>query len=578
MKNKLFIVLPILLVGLVGCGNKGGNKNSSKPIDFYEFHQLALKMDEKDNPLKYATIHGYAYDYEDTEHYNFALEDKYVLNEEGDIQIESSAYNTLQIYNLANLKASDVEDDDACVYYKYADGRLGYYMEWYDGIERYEFNKYGRIIHAETEYREPEIHDDRVLIIPPMEADMDLTVTWSKKHVDSKSYFLGFDGNGGMMENGKGAMILAFPKTTDEIFINVLRSVNPFLAGYEGSWLARCLGIHDEYQVINQSLVYDADYIANMRFGYFYFTEQTKQITVELTVEVGYQTCIQLQFGESVYQESIYVTENNYVLRATLNYGNYIEPRAKRDIHVLRVFGKVYSVSFANQSGLYNKQNAGLLAAEYSFSETWVAQVPSYAFKGCSNLEGIEWPSDEASLIYVDSYAFFGCGQNKWQLFLDKNLSLNDYALSGCSAVVVWDIDKIPSNTSDPGYDAWHTRPGNWSETYDSGFEGKQAYYAWSDFVCQIGGGAADETKEYIFAIYWTEDIHLLNVASQDAAYNTTVTVYDDQFSELQELIVTDEETSRINSFSYQANEWIYISVQHTGTDVIEVQFGFVIL
>ena len=573
MKNKLFVVLPILLVGLVGCGgNKGGNKNRTTPIDYYNFHQLALKADEKDNPLKYATIHGYAYDYEDTEHYNFALEDKYVLNEEGDLQIESSAYNTLQIYNLANLKASDVEDDDACVYYKFADGRLGYYMEWYDGIERYEFNKYGRLIHAETEYREPEIHDDRVLIIPPMEADMDLTVTWSKKHVDSKSYFLGFDGNGGMMENGKGAMILAFPKTTDEIFINVLHSVNPFLIGYEGSWLVRAIGYHDEYQIINQSLVYDAEYITNMRFGYFYFTEQTKQITVELTVEVGYQTCIQLQFGESVYQESIYVTENNYVLRATLNYGNYIEPRAKRNIHVLRVFGKVYSVSFANQSGLYNKQNAGLLAAEYSFSETWVAQVPSYAFKGCSNLEGIEWPSEEASLIYVDSYAFFGCGRNKWQLFLDKNLSLNDNALSGCTAMVIWELSKIPTNTEDPGYDAWHTRPGNWSETYDSGFEGKQAYLAWADFDCEIGGD-----NEYIFAIYWTDVMDLLTVSSQDMAHKTAVTVYDDQYNEVQKLIVADPAGSMSAPFSYEEDNWIYISVTHTTSDIIDVFFEFTV-
>ena len=572
MKNKLFIVLPLLLVGLVGCGGKGGgDKNRTTPIDFYKFHQLALKADEKDNPNRYATAFGYAYDYDEEEEFEFALEEKFTLNDEGNLVKTSAIYPCTFILPLINQKALDVEDDDACVYYKYADGRIGYYMEWYDGREYYEFNKYGRIINCFTERITPEIHDDRrVLEIPPMDADMDLTVTWSKKEVESKSYFLGFDAKDGTMANGRSAMILEFPKNTTETFINVLRNVQPFSLGEQGSWLARCFGVHDEYQVINQSLVYDAEYVANYRFGYFYFIEETTEMTVEITVQVGYEACIQVQFGEGYYQETVYPTENDYTVRVTLKYGKFIEPRAKRELHVLRIYGEIYSVAFANQTGLFNRQNSGLLAAVYDFTVTRVAQVPSYAFNGCNVLEAVEWPSDEASLIYVASYAFYNCGQYMWQLYLYKNLSLDDYALSGCSAVVIWDLDKIPNNTEEPGYDGWHTKPDNWSDTFDTGFEGHTAYYAWDDFDCEIGGD-----NEYIFAIYWTDVMDSIQVSSQDLANKTAVTVYDDQFNELQNLIVAEEGASRTATFSYQEFQWIYISVTHTTSDIIDVFFTF---
>lgn len=578
MKNKLFIVLPILLVGLVGCGNKsGGNKNKSTPIEFPEWNQLALKAEERNNPNKYASALGYAYDYLFEERYDFALEDKYSLNEEGNLEaIEGKiAYRDVFVYNIINQKASLVENDEACVYYKKSNGGLGFYFVWRNGLERYEFDKYGRLTRAVTELTPTLPHDDRRMVDPIMLADMDMTVTWSKNLVESKSYYLGFDAgfDEGFFEDYKSAKILQFPKTTDKAFIDVLHETMPFCLGKEGAWICRSFGVHNENQTINQSLVYDIEYVANFHFGAFTFDENTTEITVEFFVEYAQTAFVQLQFGEGVYQENVYCTdENGYTKQVTLKYGNYVEPRAKRNYHSLFVYGKVYSVAFANQNGLLNRQNAGLIFADYNFSETYVAKVPSYAFNGCTILEGINWPgTDEPYMIYVARAAFYNCGQYMWQLELTTKLHLDDNALEGCTAVIIYNLSKIPNNTEDDGYEAWRTLPsawGGWSDTFDGGFEGHFTYLAWDDFDLECSG-----VSEYTFAIYWEETIDSILIQNQDGYHLTTVTIYDDAFNELQEC----EFDSHGNyTFNYSGtNEWIYITVNHTGDDNPDVFFIF---
>lgn len=576
MKNKLFIVLPLLLVGLVGCGNKGGNKDKTTPIEYPKWHELALQMEEKSNPNKYASALGYAYDF-DTERINFALEDKYSIDEEGNlVAIDGQiAYRDDNVYNIINQRAFMVENDEACTFYKHSKGGLGFYYTWYDGIERYEFDKYGRLTHAVTEFVNPVDHDDCRAHIPYMLANMDITVTWSKKLVESQSYYLGFDGGIGVFEDNKSAKILQFPKTTDKAFVDVLNETHPFALGKQnGGWVCRSFGVHNEHQTINQSLVYDTEYITNFQFGYFTFDSNTTEITVEFTVQVGQQACVQLQFGESIYQKNINqpVEEGDYVEKVTLKYGNYVEPRAKRDYRTLSVFGYVYSVAFADQNGLLNRQNAGLIYADYSFSETWSAKVPSYAFSGCSILEGIDWPGIDAYLIYVDSYAFYNCGQYMWQLELTTKLSMNDNALSGCTAVIMFNLSKIPNNTEDPGYEAWRTLPTNWgawSATFDNGFEGHFTYEAWDDFICECQG-----ESEYTFAIYWEETMDSLQVQLGDLLGHTTVVIYDDAFNELKEMEFNSE-NHYTDVYAYQANEWIYITVTHTSTDNPDVFFTF---
>ena len=576
MKNKLFIVLPILLVGLVGCGGKGGNKNKETPIEFPEWNRLALKAEEKNNPNKYASALGYEYDYMAEERYDFALEDKYSLNEEGNLEaIEGKiAYRDDFVYDIVNWKASLVENNEACVYYKKSNGGLGFYYVWPNGLERYEFDKYGRLERAVTKLTPTRPHDDRRMVAPIMLADMDMTVTWSKNLVESKSYYLGFDAgfDEGFFENNKCAKILQFPKTTDKAFIDVLHETQAFNLGKQGGWICRSFGIHDEYQTINQSLVYDIDYITNFHFGVFTFDENTTEITVEFTVQVGYEACVQLQFGEGTYQKVIYPAENDYVEKVTLKYGNYVEPRAKRNYHSLFVYGKVYSVAFANQNGLFNRQNAGLIYADYNFSETWTANVPSYAFNGCTILENIDWPGLDAYMIYVARAAFYNCGQYMWQLELTAKLHLDDYALEGCTAVILFNLSKIPNNTEDPGYEAWRTLPsawGGWSDTFDGGFEGHFTYEAWDDFICECQG-----ESEYTFAIYWEETMDSLQVQLGDLLGHTTVVVYDDAFNELKEMEFNSE-NHYTDVYSYQANEWIYITVTHTSTDNPDVFFTF---
>ena len=580
MKNKLFIMLPFLLVGLVGCGNKGGGKkDTTTPIDFYNFHQLALQLDEKDNPNKYGSALGYAYDYNSEDaRINFALEDKYEIDSAGNVQYVEGyvAYRDLNVYNIVNLKASMVEDDDMAVYYKHSNGGLGYYMIWADGIERYEFDQFGRLIHAVTEYDSPEAVDDRrVLLVPYMDADMDLTVTWSKTLSVSGDYHLGFDAQGGIFEDRKTAKILTFPKDTTETYFDVLKDLKPFYLGKEpGGWTERGSGYLDRFQPVSQDLAFDVtEYITNFMFGTAIFDETTTEITLEYTVDTGYQTCVQFQFGESFYQKSLYTGEGPHVERVTLQYGNYEEPRARRDDRTLHIYGKVYSVTFANADGIYNPKNAGLLSMYYEFSESWVAKVPSYSFKGCNNLRGIYLPDDESCLVYIADHAFASCGQNGWQLWITKNLAMDEDALNGCTATVVYSLSKIPNNTEDPGYEAWRTFPisddGPWDTNYANGFEGHFTFEAYADFVYQIDGEG-----ECTFAIYWEDNLASITVQSLDLYNNTDVIIYDEFFSEMETLDL-NMDNSYTNTYAYQANEWIYITVIHDTEDTSTVRFSF---
>ena len=576
MKNKLFVLLPILLVGLVGCGNKGsgGSKNKATEIQFPEFAELATEADQKDNPNQYVKAYGYIFN-DDDEHFDFALDDWFVLSE-GNLNYSEDItpiYRSEYVSFVASMIAIEVEDDDLCTYYKLSNGGLKYQFNYVDGIESYEFDKYGRIVKAYTEYREPEQEDDprSRRIDYYLEKTFNLTFTWGKiLPAERDCYYIGLDADWGVFDDNEFVKILKFPSNTQEAYINVLNANVPFYAGgYVSGWSTRPESFHDDYQIISQSLVYDVHYEDNPQFGVFAFEDTAKEITVEFTVTEG-RPWVQMVYGGNFYQEEVYLNEEPKVSKkVTLKaQDNYQEPRVlvKQGYLVLYVWGEITSIAFADQNGLYHQNNVSLLAAE--FNSDVVGTVPSYAFNGCSKLQRVSLPDER--LYYISSYAFYNCGSDALRIFLSNTLALDDNALNGCVATIVYEFDRVPNNTEDEGYESWRTIPYFWGEDFASGFQGHFAYSVWADFVCEM-----KREYEVFFCFYWERNLDYIDISSSDLLYNTEVTIYDEHFGVMQNLITRENGSQQSGRFSLEANQYYYIGMKNYGQDIYDISVTF---
>ena len=574
MKNKLFALLPILLVGLVGCGNKGSSGNGkvkATEIDFLKFHELAEKADQKSNPNSYAKAYGYVYR-DDEEHFDFALDDWFVLSE-GNVNYSeelSPAYRSDAIADFATMIAVEVEDDDLCSYYKLSNGGLRYQFDFVDGIEAYEFDKYGRIAKIYTEYHEEESERDSRFLVFHLEDYIDLTFTWTKTLPRERDcFYIALDSHWGLFNDYSYVRILKFPKNTQETFINVLQANIPFYLGSRVTgWNTRPVSIHDDYQLIRQSLAYDVIYEENPEYGVFTFEESAKEITVELTVTEG-APWVQLSYGGAFYQEEVKLNgETKVTKKVTLKVlDNYQEPRAIRRGRTLFVYGDIHSIGFADQSGLFNKNNAKLYAAEYNRDLS--GTLPSYGFNGCNQLQYLHLPDE--GIHYIAPFAFYHCGNSTFQIYLNKNLGISENAFCGCEASIVYELDKVPLDPDEPGYDAWRTFPSYWDTNFLNGFTGHQSYRVWTDFVCKMSSG-----YEVMFCFYWEETIGSIKIASHDSLYNTEVTIYDESFNVMQTPITRESGSELTATVTLEANNYYYIGMKNFGTSAYNIDVTFI--